>query len=121
MADFNSLQLGPLAARVMQGETVAIYDQLRPFLTCFGFVLQQQKLTLILCSHLPMIRDGFLEETYHAWCVTCSDPASLHSKELANPLSPAYRSYLPFRNVEGNVIGYQVRSPEPSSLAMRLV
>ncbi|KAK4047296.1 hypothetical protein OIV83_005474 [Microbotryomycetes sp. JL201] len=60
--------IGPLAARVMQGETVSYYDH-----------------------HLPMIKNGFLEETYHIW------------------------AYIPFRNAEGVVVGYDNPSFETTA------
>ncbi|SGY14975.1 BQ5605_C013g07190 [Microbotryum silenes-dioicae] len=60
--------LGPLAAKVMQGETVAYYDH-----------------------HLPMLRNGTLEETYHCW------------------------SFLPIRDVSGSVVGYENTSFETTA------
>ncbi|ORY86726.1 hypothetical protein BCR35DRAFT_302457 [Leucosporidium creatinivorum] len=60
--------LGPLAARVMQGETVSYFDH-----------------------HLPMLRNGFLEETYHTW------------------------SFVPFRNRDGIVVGYENTSFETTA------
>ncbi|KAM0790952.1 hypothetical protein ACM66B_004257 [Microbotryomycetes sp. NB124-2] len=60
--------IGPLAARVMEGETVSYYDH-----------------------HLPMLKNGFLEETYHIW------------------------AYIPFRNAEGTVVGYDNPSFETTA------
>ncbi|SCV70301.1 BQ2448_1695 [Microbotryum intermedium] len=60
--------LGPLAAKVMQGETVAYYDH-----------------------HLPMLRNGILEETYHCW------------------------SFLPVRDASGSVVGYENTSFETTA------
>lgn len=65
-------QLGPLAARVMQGESISAWDQ-----------------------HFPVYRNGFLEENYHSW------------------------SYLPIRNAEGHIVGYEVRDGRAEFLEVK--
>ncbi|KAM0756019.1 hypothetical protein T439DRAFT_320710 [Meredithblackwellia eburnea MCA 4105] len=61
-------EVGPLAARVMQGETVSAVDH-----------------------HLPMLRHGFLEETWQTW------------------------SWTPFRGADGSVLGYENTSIETTA------